>query len=76
MKKPVIVTDTGDMGTLLRKHPAGLVVPPENPEALCNAMQEMEGSFLQKYNSGIKELSNLFNIEQSAVQWLNTVISD
>ncbi len=76
MKKPVIVTDTGDMGTLLRKYPAGLVVPPENPEALCNAMQEMEGSSLQKYYSGIKELSNLFNIEQSAVQWLNTVISD
>lgn len=76
MKKPVIVTDTGDMGTLLRKYPAGLIIPPENPEALCNAMLEMEGSSLQNFQAGIEELSGLFNIEHSAIQWLNTVISD
>lgn len=76
MKKPVIVTDTGDMGTLLRKHSAGLVVPPSDPEALCRAMLDMESSSISQYDAGIDDLSKLFDIRRSASQWLNTVLQD
>jgi len=36
--KPLIVTDVGDMGDLVREYGGGRVVPPENPEALAEAM--------------------------------------
>jgi glycosyltransferase involved in cell wall biosynthesis len=37
--RPLIVTDVGDMGDLSRLHGLGLVVPPENPPALAEALR-------------------------------------
>jgi glycosyltransferase involved in cell wall biosynthesis len=42
MGKPLIVSDVGDMGELLRRIPAGIVVSPNDSKALCRAMFEMD----------------------------------
>ena len=38
---PVVVTDVGDMGTVVERHNLGLVVPPEDPAAMAGAIGEM-----------------------------------
>ena len=37
--KPLIVTDVGDMGSIVREHHLGEVVPSEDPPSLARAMQ-------------------------------------
>jgi glycosyltransferase involved in cell wall biosynthesis len=50
--KPVIVTDVGDIGPLVRDRSLGSVVPPESPRALANAMAE----FVSKRTEAVEQV--------------------
>jgi glycosyltransferase involved in cell wall biosynthesis len=41
---PVVASDAGDMGDLVRRHKLGLTVPPDDPEALARALLAMLAS--------------------------------
>lgn len=41
--KPVVATDTGELGRTLRDHGMGLVVPAADPAALAGAIEQMAG---------------------------------
>ena len=71
--RPVIVTDVGDMGRLLRETPAGLFVPPEDPAALCHAMEEIDRRPRGDLAAACSELAAKFDIQQVARQWLEAV---
>jgi glycosyltransferase involved in cell wall biosynthesis len=75
MGRPLIVSDVGDMGTLLRKHPAGLIVPPEDASALCAAMQQMAARDRGRYTPRIQELAAQFDVAKVAAEWIRRVQS-
>jgi glycosyltransferase involved in cell wall biosynthesis len=65
----LIVTDVGDMGMLGRDYGVAVVVPPEDPMALKEAMKKKAGS--QKSEEGRREeLLKLFSIETSVEKFL------
>jgi len=63
---PVIVTDVGDMGDLVRIKNAGIVVEPENPEQLRDAIVNFHVYGGEKYKDGVTQLSNIFDVSKSA----------
>jgi glycosyltransferase involved in cell wall biosynthesis len=75
MGRPLIASDVGDMGALLRAHPAGLVVPPDDSAALCAALLQMAGEDRARYASAIRELAARFDITKVADEWIRRVQS-
>ena len=75
MGRPLIVSDVGDMGSLLREHPAGLVVPPEDASALCAAMRQMAAQDRSRYAPRIQELAAQFDVTKVAAAWIRRVQS-
>jgi glycosyltransferase involved in cell wall biosynthesis len=54
---PVITTDVGGLRETVKPGQTGLVVPPENPEALANAVLEFfEHGLAPKLRAGVAEL--------------------
>lgn len=74
MGKPAIVSDVGDMGTLLREIPAGIVVPPGDPDALCNAMIEFSRRGAAPFAEAVAKLASHFDLAQSAAQWIKRIL--
>ena len=66
MGRPLIVTDVGDMGAVMRKHPAGLVVPPENPVALAEAMLSIDRDGTDGYRDAVAAAAAEFDLSRSA----------
>jgi len=66
MGTPLIVTDVGDMGELTREYDVGLVIPPEDPERLADAMENIMDEGVGRFRSGIAELAHLFSLEENA----------
>jgi len=64
--KPLIVTDVGDMGDLIRKYGGGVVVPPQSPQQLAEEIV----SFAQDHQPGPPgavdrtELRDLFTVSR------------
>jgi glycosyltransferase involved in cell wall biosynthesis len=75
MGRPLIASDVGDMGTLLRRHPAGLVVPPDDASALCAAMLEMAAQDRGRYTPHIQQLAARFDVTKVAAEWIRRVQS-
>jgi glycosyltransferase involved in cell wall biosynthesis len=75
MGKPLIVTDVGDMGRLLREHPAGLVVPAEDPGALSEAMVKMATEDRARYTPHVTSLAEQFDLAHVARRWAEEVAS-
>jgi glycosyltransferase involved in cell wall biosynthesis len=73
MGKPVIATDVGDMGKIIRKEGAGLVVPPESSRGLCRAMREMADGKGVECVPGVKKLADEFDIKRVASEWLGKI---
>lgn len=71
--KRTIVSDVGDMGRLVRETGSGLVVPPEDPEALCEAMIEMSERDAGEFRGGVEKLAAQFDVEKTAAKWLSAV---
>lgn len=73
MGNPVIASDVGDMGVLLRETPAGLVVPPEDVEGLCGAMCEMETNDHSRFEPEIIKLAARFDMRRTGVDWVEKI---
>jgi len=73
MKKPVIATEVGDMGLLMKQSPVGILIPPGDMEALCRAMCEMSESDVSQFVSNIEILSGTFDVKKTASNWLKKV---
>ncbi len=71
--KPLIATDVGDMGLLLRKYPAGLVVPSEDPLKLCLAMEEATRSPLDRWATSVQDLASIFNLQRTTQTLVNRI---
>ncbi|GAB5497397.1 MAG: hypothetical protein Phyf2KO_24770 [Phycisphaerales bacterium] len=71
--KPVIASDVGDMGDLLREVPAGLIVPPEDPEALADAFEEFADAPPGRFTSEVEALGRRFEIESTARRFLRDI---
>jgi glycosyltransferase involved in cell wall biosynthesis len=71
MDRPVIVSDVGDMGRLLSEHRAGLVVPPEDSEALASAMLKMAAGGKAGFDP--KSLAETFDVRRTAASWCDEV---
>jgi glycosyltransferase involved in cell wall biosynthesis len=67
--RDLIVTDVGDMGILGRDYGVAVVVPPEDPMALKEAMKRKVG-FQKREQGRREELLKLFNIETSVEGFL------
>jgi glycosyltransferase involved in cell wall biosynthesis len=59
--RPVIATDVGDCGRLIREFGVGLVVPREDPAALARALHEFERAPAGSYSTGISDARGLFD---------------
>jgi len=72
---PVIVSDVGDLGSLVHRFKIGMVVPPENPLALAEALQASlerpKTTFIDAWQAPRK----LFNLNSSVTQVENALLS-
>jgi len=73
MGRPLIASDVGDMGRLLRECPAGLVVPPEDTAALARAMADMAFGDRQRYDDPARKLTERFNVVTVIKTWLTQI---
>ena len=71
--KPVIVTDVGDMGKIVADTTSGIVVPPEDPESLAEALQTFAKSANLEFENGVKELSSRFDVSETAKIFLQKI---
>ena len=72
MGTPLIVTDVGDMGHLVRRFELGKVVPPGDGKRLAVAMIEFV-SEKKDYSRNIPQALKLLNIESAVEAYLSTV---
>lgn len=70
---PLIVSDTGDMGKLVREYNAGKVVRPRDPQDLKDAIVEFVRGDKNRYSAGIKELKEIFDLKKNASDFLETI---
>ena len=71
--KPVIVTDVGDMGALLRETPGGLVVPPDDVESLARAMGAFAESPAGTFEAGVSSLAARFDLANAASRYVAAI---
>ena len=65
--KPVIVTNVGDMGDLVRKYNTGIVMEP-NPQSLAEGIQtaiQCDQEKLESFQNGIVNLKDFFDLKKS-----------
>jgi glycosyltransferase involved in cell wall biosynthesis len=70
---PLLVTDTGDMGRLARKHGLMPPVPPEDPAALAEAMRAFAADpagHRQRFEEARAGLLDLFDLDAGAARFL------
>jgi len=63
---PLIVSDVGDMGDLMRRQKVGAVVPPEAPVALAQAMRSFDVGGTDRYRAAVQAAAAEFDVRQSA----------
>jgi glycosyltransferase involved in cell wall biosynthesis len=69
----LIVTDVGDMGSLVRSYRAGRVVDKESPEKLKEAILEQLKRGKDEFREGRLKLYTLFDLKESVSNFLKTV---
>ncbi len=73
MGKPLIVSDVGDMAQLVHETGAGIVVPPEDPDRMCDALIEISSLDRSTLTPGVTALAQRFDIDRTAAAWLDDV---
>jgi len=69
---PLVVTDVGDMGPLVRSYQAGMVVEP-SPESLKVAIVNHLGRERDDFKEGREKLYRLFDLEESVDLFLKGI---
>ena len=67
---PVLATDVGDLGALVRETGAGRVVPPEDPEAMARALLDLDGVDAEPLRSAAREAAGRFGVPGIAETFL------
>jgi glycosyltransferase involved in cell wall biosynthesis len=71
---PVVVTDVGDLGPLVRQHGAGLVVPPERPDLLAAAMrQALTRPEAVDAAPGLAALAEMYSLDTAVARFLDDI---
>lgn len=73
---PVIASDVGDMGDLLRETRAGIVVRPEDVEGLAQALSAFEQTGNEPYAEHVQTLARTFDITHTAGRFLSDLGAD
>ena len=63
---PVIATDVGDLGPLIREYGVGKTVPPGSPEALAAAMRQAVAEGREAFQDRMDELWRRFDVGAAA----------
>lgn len=71
-RKPVVVTDVGDLGTLTQKYNLGKVVPVNDPEKLAGAMLEVSRERTD-YTRQMPEVLKFLSVEKGVDDFLKTL---
>jgi glycosyltransferase involved in cell wall biosynthesis len=71
---PIIATDVGDMGFLLRHYNAGMVVPPESPEEIAKAIAS-DVIERRDYSIGRNKLFEVFNLAKATDIFFSHIIN-
>lgn len=71
-RKPVVVTEVGDLGKLTREYNLGKVAPPGQPDRLADAMLEVTRD-KKDYTKRMPELLKVLSIDQAADSFLKTL---
>ena len=66
LRVPVVATDVGDLGELVREYNVGLVVPPGDASALANALIEMRNAPRDRFTARLGELAAQFDLARAA----------
>lgn len=70
MSCPVIVTDVGDTGRLVRKYGSGIVVPPERPDIMAEAIISISRMKRADFKKQTSELFSIFDINRVASEYI------
>lgn len=73
---PVIVTDVGDMGNIVRRHECGLVLKPDSAESLCQGIEQavcMDEKEYTRYAMNTARAYQPFNNQETAQQFIRAV---
>ncbi len=65
---PVVATDVGDLGRLVREQQTGQVCPPENATALAAAMCQVQPTWRQQYATSLQQAVAMFDPAHSAAR--------
>jgi glycosyltransferase involved in cell wall biosynthesis len=65
MDLPVIVSDVGDLGDLVRRFRVGIVVDIPKPQSLCDALQNALFFSPSEFSERCKDVMEIFNIDNS-----------
>jgi glycosyltransferase involved in cell wall biosynthesis len=71
LKKPLIVTDVGDMRILVHRFKVGITARPEDPIALAQAMIDMANGKFIPDSKGFELLAGLFDLKAVARDFWN-----
>jgi glycosyltransferase involved in cell wall biosynthesis len=69
---PVLVSDVGDMGRLVREYGAGMVFPPNSPAKLAEAI-ETGFSKKENFSEGRKRLLEVFDLSRSVEEFVEMI---
>ena len=72
---PLIVSDVGDMGDIVSKYHAGMVIEKLDPEGICIAIETWLNMNMDKYHSGANELAQLFDLRKNTHRFLEIAFS-
>lgn len=64
--RPLVVAEVGDMGVLMRRHRAGIAVPPEDPEALAEALLAVDREGTAGWAEAVRRAAAEFDLATSA----------
>lgn len=70
---PVIATDVGDMGRLVKEYEVGICVPPESPGALAEAILQFHEALRPPNLDGAGELADYLSLDRSVRQVLSDI---
>ncbi len=72
---PVVATDVGDLGRLVRQQQTGQVCPPENALALAETMCQVQATWRQQYAAAIQQAVGMFDPARSAARCAEVLTS-
>jgi glycosyltransferase involved in cell wall biosynthesis len=73
MQLPVVATDVGDVGKLVCQYGVGVVVPPQAPLALAEALRQAMQCNRAEFGEALEKAANQFDLSQSAARCIEAV---